>query len=84
MSIPTQPGLRVRTDEPMVLWNKVVEARSEFARERQLPVSAARSAARAELLSALEAYVASLTKRKRPIPYALRDELLVNRLTRHG
>jgi hypothetical protein len=84
MSMPTQPGVRGRTDEPMVLWNRVVEARSEMSRARQLPGGTARSAGRAEFLSALEAYVASLTKRGRPIPYALRDELLVHRLTRHG
>ena len=84
MSKPTQPGARVRTEAPMVLWNRVVEARRQLARERQLPGSNASSAARAEFLSALEAYVVSLTKRGRPIPYTLRDELLVNRLTRHG
>jgi hypothetical protein len=38
--------------------------------------------ARAELLSALEAYAASLTHHRRPIPYTLRDELRIKRLTR--
>lgn len=82
MSVPAQR--EVRADELMVLWTRVVEARAQMHRERQLPAGAAHSAARAEFLSALEGYVAALTRRGRPIPYVLRDELLVHRLTRIG
>jgi hypothetical protein len=47
-----------------------------------VPRSTAVSAARADLLSALERYAASLTHHGRPIPYELRDELHLLRLTR--
>jgi hypothetical protein len=65
------------------LWNKVVRARSAVTLQRHLPRSHATVLARAELLSALEAYVECLTKHGRPIPYGLRDELRIRRLTRH-
>ncbi len=50
--------------------------------QRHLPIRGS-SIARAELLAALEAYAASLTNHGRPIPYALRDELNIRRLTRN-
>ena len=56
-----------------VLWNKVLKTRSALTAQRHLPIRDS-SVARAELLSALEAYAASLTDHGRPIPYALRDE----------
>ena len=66
----------------MFLWNEVVKARTELASQRRMPIGNASSSARAELLSALEAYAASLTSHRRPIPYALHDELQIKRLTR--
>jgi hypothetical protein len=68
----------------MILWNKVLKARGVVSRQRHLPVSRSTAAARAELLSALEAYAASLTNHGRPIPYVLRDELRLKRLTQRG
>jgi hypothetical protein len=64
-----------------VLWNQVIQAREAVAKQRHLPAGASGSDARMELLSALEAYVASLLSRGRPIPYVLRDELRLQRLT---
>jgi hypothetical protein len=66
----------------MVLWGKVLKARTEVTAQRHLPIRDS-SIARAELLSALEAYAANLTNHGRPIPYALRDELRIRRLTRN-
>jgi hypothetical protein len=68
----------------MFLWNKVVKARSVVTSQRRLPVGGSSSIARAALLAALEAYAVSLTNHGRPIPYALRDELRLTRLTRYG
>jgi hypothetical protein len=90
MSTPNEPRAQQHLDEPMMLWNKVVKARSVVAsRRRDSPIpssspgyTAAGAIARADLLSALEAYAASLTRHRRPIPHALRDELRIKRLTR--
>jgi len=80
MPTPTQPAAPSRTDEPTILWNEVVKARSVVDAQRHLPIRSS-SIARAQLLSALEAYAASLTNHGRPIPYVLRDELCLRRLT---
>ena len=82
MSTPVQPAAPVRVDEPTFLWNKVLKARTLVTAQRHLPIRGP-SIARAELLAALEAYAESLTKHGRPIPYALRDELNIRRLTRN-
>ncbi len=66
----------------MFLWSEVVKARTALASQRRLPIGNASSVARADLLYALEAYAVSLTENGRPIPYALRDELRLQRLTR--
>ena len=83
VSIPEQRAALGRTDGPAVLWNRVLRARSVVAALRNLPRSQSKSDATAELLSALEAYVGHLTEHGRPIPYGLRDELQIRRLTRH-
>ena len=83
MSTSTQPSAPRRAVEPTILWDEVVKARAVVAQQRHLPSSRTSSIARAELLSALEAYVKSLTNQRRPIPYGLRDELRIRRLTRH-
>jgi len=82
MSTPVPPAAPGRTDEPAILWRRVLKARTAASEQRHLPIRAS-SIARAELLSALEAYAASLTNHGRPIPYALRDELRIRRLTRN-
>ena len=82
MSAPNEPATPQRRAEPMFLWDQVVKARSVVASERHTPVGRSTSTARADLLSALEAYAVSLTNNRRPIPYALRDELRMRRLSR--
>ena len=82
MSKLEQSAGPTRTNEASVLWNKVIEARSVVARQRNLPNAQLNWVARADLVSALEAYVAHLADHGRPIPYALRDELRIRRLTR--
>jgi len=82
MSTPVPPAAPVRIDELTFLWNKVLKARTLVTAQRHLPIRGP-SIARAELLAALEAYAASLTNHRRPIPYALRDELKIRRLTRN-
>jgi hypothetical protein len=83
MPTPTQRLAPILIDDPAVLWGRVLEARSNVHRQRRSPINGAHADARATLLKALESYAASLTTRRRPIPYALRDELSLMRLTRH-
>lgn len=82
MSAPSQSETPQRQGEPALLWDRVLEARSVVASKRRSPIDSSALIARAELLSALEAYAASLTHHRRPIPYLLRDELRLKRLTR--
>jgi hypothetical protein len=82
MPTPVPSAAPVRVDEPTFLWNKVLKARTLVTAQRHLPIRGP-SIARAELLAALEAYAESLTNHGRPIPYALRDELNIRRLTRN-
>lgn len=63
------------------LWRAVLNARTAWAQERHLPQRGLEPIARATLLDALEAYVESLDARGYPVPYALRDELRLRRLT---
>jgi hypothetical protein len=82
MSMANEPAAPKHTGEPAFLWHQVLEARRVVASERLSPAGGSSSTARADLLSALEAYAVSLTDHRRPIPYALRDELRMRRLTR--
>jgi hypothetical protein len=66
---------------PASLWDAVLTARAALVHERHLHRGPAEPTARAVLLEALEAYVRSLEERSHPIPYALRDELRLQRLT---
>jgi hypothetical protein len=83
MTASDQPAAARRPDQPTLLWARVVQARSLVTSQRSLPECRTSADARAELLSALEAYAVSLTNHGRPIPYALRDELRLKRLTRN-
>lgn len=74
--MPVQPMMA-----PRLLWAAVLSARAALALQRQASPSPAMAAARSELLRALEAYVACLVARGRPVPYAMRDELRLQRLT---
>jgi hypothetical protein len=82
MAASGQRAAPERESGPAMLWSRVVKARAVVAHQRHLPRSPMSSLARAELLSALEAYVSFLTTNGRPIPYRLRDELQIRRLTR--
>jgi hypothetical protein len=75
------PTRTQRQAEATHLWRKVVESRDALAAQRRLPRGSDSWIAEADLLSALEAYAMSLTEHERPIPYALRDELRLRRLT---
>jgi hypothetical protein len=68
-------------DELQVLLRRVMQAREAVTQQRRVPNARAVSSARHELLSALEEYVAGLSRRGAPVPYALRDELRLQRLT---
>jgi len=63
------------------LWDAVLSARAVWAHERHLAQRGSEPNARLALLDALEAYVKSLDERGHPVPYALRDELRLQRLT---
>ena len=84
--LPTDIPPRRRLDPragatPATLWDAVLTARAALVYERRLHRRLAEPTARAALLEALEAYVRSLEERSHPIPYALRDELRLQRLT---
>ena len=75
---PPRPGSRVA---PATLWKAVVRARADLADERHRAHRGLDSTARVVLVAALELYVESLVERGHPVPYALRDELRLQRLT---
>ena len=79
---PSMPRLAPRPAvTPASLWGAVLTARAALVHERHLRRGPGDRTARAVLLEALEAYVRSLEERSHPIPYALRDELRLQRLT---
>jgi len=66
---------------PTALWDRVLSARTALAQERHLPQRGLEPTARLALLDAVESYVKSLDERGHPVPYSLRDELRLMRLT---
>lgn len=66
------------------MWDAVLRARIELADERASPGPHRPPSARWVLVEALDAYVSSLTDRGHPVPYALRDELRLQRRTCAG
>lgn len=65
-----------------LLWTRVEEARVALADLRcSKPNTLHDARARAECLEALQAYADCLVAQNRPVPYALRDELRLMRLT---
>ena len=66
---------------PVTLWRSVLDARARLADARHQAQGTSAQAAREDLLRALEAYVKSLEARRHPVPYAIRDELRIQRLT---
>ena len=88
--MPEQARFAVPLDRPptgggcltaTALWQRVLSARAAWAHERHLPQRGLEPNARVALLDALEIYVKSLDQRGHPVPYALRDELRLQRLT---
>ncbi len=81
--VPVAPLLppQGRAVDPQGLWNDLQEARQAVVEERRQSSGRTRNDARDQVLAALEAYASSLTAMHRPIPYALRDELSLLRLT---
>ncbi len=63
-----------------LLLGAVVEARAAVARERRLPRGGEGLEARVTLLATLESYASLLAEQGCPIPYAMRDELRIQRL----
>ena len=78
LASPREPGRRCT---PVDLWDAVLRARIDLAEERASPKRHRQRTARALLVGALDAYVANLGERGHPVPYALRDELRLQRLT---
>ena len=70
---------RPESATPAVLWQAVLSARADRAQLRRHPAPGRDWAAQTALLNALEGYVHSLHVRGRPVPYALRDELCIER-----
>jgi hypothetical protein len=66
---------------PATLWRAVLSARADLARERHVSQTYLEPSARTALVEALESYVESLGERGYPVPYPLRDELRLQRLT---
>jgi hypothetical protein len=64
---------------PSRLWKAVLNARADVAQERRQTQPDPR--ARIALVDALQSYVNSLAQRNHPVPYALRDELRLQRLS---
>jgi hypothetical protein len=80
-ALPVAPPLRPARRTPVSLWDEVLRARIDMADERASPGGHRQPSARSALVMALDAYVMSLTERGHPVPYALRDELRLQRLT---
>jgi hypothetical protein len=68
-------------DHLMGLFQEVITARAAMTVARRAPLGRSRliDAPRARLLLALEAYTAELNARNLPVPYAIRDDLRIQR-----
>jgi hypothetical protein len=78
LAAPPAPGHGLA---PAGLWKAVVRARADLAHQRHLSQRHLEPSARVTLVEALESYVESLAERGHPVPYPLRDELRLQRLT---
>lgn len=76
MANQPRPGQRRVSELPSLL-NDVIAARTQLTRERGS--GDASYLPRLALLTALEDYAAALTSTGRPLPYRLRDELVLYR-----
>lgn len=80
MRDPVAPSV-IHAGDLQALFDSVVAARLRLADKRHLKsaVDLQSTAARSDLLTALEAYAGALTLAGRPMPYRLRDELFLCR-----
>jgi len=62
------------------LWDEVVRARTDVAQERQDPQRRSGQEARHVLIAALEDYLGEIASRRYPAPYALVNELHLQRV----
>lgn len=71
------------SDPLSALFQEVVSARAEMTIARRAPLgtSSVVDVARTRLLHALEAFTAELNARNLPVPYAIRDDLRIQRRT---
>jgi hypothetical protein len=71
-------------DPLSALIQEVISARAAMTVARRAPLGASNvvDVTRTRLLHALEAYAAALDARHLPVPYAIRDDLRIQRLTR--
>lgn len=73
----------VGSDPLLVLFQEVTLARAAMVVARRAPLGTPSvvEATRTRLLRALEAYTAELNSRHLPVPYAIRDDLRIQRRT---
>jgi len=73
----------VGSDPLLVLFQEVTSARAAMVVARRAPLGTPSvvEGTRTRLLNALEAYTAELDARHLPVPYAIRDDLRIQRLT---
>ncbi|RYP83720.1 hypothetical protein EKO23_18355 [Nocardioides guangzhouensis] len=86
--MPTSPVRHAQETDfdpvQVALWKDLLAARAEVRRRRRSPGRQALSQSHVLLLAALEAYIACLVERDRPVPYALRDEVRLWRCAIQG
>jgi hypothetical protein len=83
MPPPTTENPAFRLDPLSALIQEVISARAAMTAARRAPLGASNivEVTRTRLLLALEAYTAELDARHLPVPYAIRDDLRIQRLT---
>ena len=86
MPPPTVAQPSVGSDPLLALFQEVTSARAAMVVARRAPLGTPSvvERTRTRLLLALEAYTAELTARHLPVPYGIRDDLRIQRLTLNG
>jgi hypothetical protein len=83
MPPPTAAQPSVGSDPLLVLFQELTSARAAMVVARRAPLGTPSvfEGTRTRLLHALEAYTAALDARHLPVPYAIRDDLRIQRRT---
>ena len=86
MPPPTHAHPAFGYDPLNALIQEVISARAAMTVARRAPLGAANmlEVTRTRLLHALEAYTAALDERHLPVPYAIRDDLRIQRRARRA